>query len=47
MQDFRLFMIWDAARELKPEDFQYILSPEVTFERARIYYDLDSDNYYF
>jgi hypothetical protein len=38
-------MIWDAARELKPEDFQYILRPEVTFERARIYYDLDSDNY--
>ncbi|MCK7133999.1 HNH endonuclease [Enterobacter bugandensis] len=45
MHDFRLFMIWDAARELKPEDFQYILRPEVTFERARIYYDLDSDNY--
>lgn len=45
MHDFRLFMIWDAARELKPEDFQYILRPEVTFKRARIYYDLDSDNY--
>ena len=45
MHDFRLFMIWDAARELKSEDFQYILRPEVTFERARIYYDLDSDHY--
>ncbi|HCM9211824.1 TPA: HNH endonuclease [Enterobacter roggenkampii] len=45
MHDFRLFMIWDAAREVKPEDFQYILRPEVTFERARIYYDLDSDHY--
>lgn len=45
MHDFRLIMIWDAARELNPEDFQYILRPEVAFERARIYYDLDSDNY--
>ncbi|AUJ81013.1 HNH endonuclease [Enterobacter cancerogenus] len=45
MHDFRLLMVWDAARELKPEDFQYILRPEVAFERARIYYDLDSDNY--
>ncbi|WP_156369738.1 HNH endonuclease [Enterobacter sp. EGD-HP1] len=45
MHDFRLIMIWDAARELNPEDFQYILSPEVAFERTRIYYDLDSDNY--
>ena len=44
MHDFRLIMIWDAARELNPEDFQYILRPEVAFERARIYYDLDSDN---
>lgn len=45
MHDFRLLMVWDAARELSPEDFQYILRPEVAFERARIYYDLDSDNY--
>lgn len=45
MHDFRLLMVWDAARELSPEDFQYILRPEVSFERARIYYDLDSDNY--
>lgn len=45
MPDFRLLMVWDAARELSPEDFQYILRPEVAFERARIYYDLDSDNY--
>ncbi|MBB3323861.1 HNH endonuclease [Atlantibacter sp. RC6] len=45
MSDFRLLMIWDAARELSPEDFQYILRPELAFERARIYYDLDSDNY--
>lgn len=45
MHDFRLIMIWDAARELSPGDFQYILRPEVAFERARVYYDLDSDNY--
>jgi len=45
MHEFRLLMVWDAARELSPEDFQYILRPEVAFERARIYYDLDSDNY--
>jgi uncharacterized protein len=45
MHDFRLIMIWDAARELSPKDFQYILRPEVAFERARVYYDLDSDNY--
>lgn len=45
MHDFRLIMIWDVERELNPEDFQYILRPEVAFERARVYYDLDSDNY--
>ncbi|WP_435952933.1 HNH endonuclease signature motif containing protein [Dryocola sp. BD626] len=45
MHDFRLIMIWDAARELNPRDFQYILRPEVAFERARVYYDLDSANY--
>jgi hypothetical protein len=45
MHDFRLIMIWDAARELSPGDFQYILRPEVAFERAKVYYDLDSDNY--
>ena len=45
MNDFMLLTIWDAARELRPEDFQYILRPQVAFEKARIYYILDSDNY--
>ncbi|HDR2794162.1 HNH endonuclease signature motif containing protein [Enterobacter cloacae] len=45
MAGFRLIQTWDAVRELTPEDFQYILRPEVAFERTRIFYDLDSDNY--
>lgn len=45
MREFRLIQIWDACRELAPEDFQYILRPQIAFEKARVYYDLDYENY--
>lgn len=45
MSGFRLIQAWDACRELVPEDFQYILRPAVAFEKARVYYDLEYENY--
>lgn len=42
---FRLLRAWDAERELSPDDFQYILTPTEAFRLARIFYDLNSDNY--
>lgn len=45
MSGFRLIQAWDAGRELAPKDFQYILRPQITFEKTRIYYDLDYENY--
>lgn len=42
---FRLLRAWDAERELSPEDFQYILTPTEAFRLARVFYDLNSDNY--
>lgn len=45
MSGFRLIQAWDAGRELVPEDFQYILRPAVAFEKARVYYDLEYENY--
>ncbi|HEY4466944.1 MAG TPA: HNH endonuclease signature motif containing protein [Klebsiella sp.] len=45
MSGFRLIQAWDAGRELAPEDFQYILRPTIAFEKARVYYDLEYENY--
>lgn len=45
MSGFRLIQAWDACRELVPEDFQYILRPAVAFKKARVYYDLEYENY--
>lgn len=45
MRGFRLIQAWDAGRELAPEDFQYILRPAITFEKTRVYYDFEDDNY--
>lgn len=42
---FRLLRAWDAERELSPDDFQYILTPTEAFRLARVFYDLNSDNY--
>jgi hypothetical protein len=44
---FRLLRIWDAERELRPGDFQYILTPCEAFSQARIFYDLSSDRYHY
>ncbi|WP_348273500.1 HNH endonuclease signature motif containing protein [Pantoea sp. SS70] len=45
MLDFKLIRIWDAERELAPQDFQYILSPYMAFKAAKIYYELDYQKY--
>jgi hypothetical protein len=43
---FRLIRIWDAERELSPENYQYILTPREAFRQAKIYYDISSDSYH-
>lgn len=41
----RLYTLWELERELSPEDFQHILTPEAALEKAKISYDLDYRNY--
>lgn len=41
----RLYTLWELERELSPEDFQYILTPEAALEKATVSYDLDYRNY--
>ncbi|MBS0968705.1 hypothetical protein JK232_07340 [Nissabacter archeti] len=38
---FKLYRTWDLERELVPEDFQFIQSPDVAFRNAAIFYELD------
>jgi len=42
---FRLYTLWELERELSPEDFQHILTPEAALEKATVSYDLDYRNY--
>lgn len=41
----RLYTLWELERELSPEDFQHILTPEAALEKATVSYDLDYRNY--
>lgn len=42
---FRLYTLWELERELSPEDFQHILTPEAALKKATVSYDLDYRNY--
>lgn len=42
---FRLYTLWELERELSPEDFQHILTPEAALKKATVNYDLDYRNY--
>jgi len=41
----RLYTLYELVRELSPEDFQHILTPESALEKAAVSYDLDYRNY--
>lgn len=41
----RLYTLWELEREVSPDDFQHILTPEVALEKATYSYDLDYRNY--
>ncbi|MFP2237810.1 hypothetical protein ACLEX4_04570 [Pseudescherichia vulneris] len=41
----RLYTLWELEREVSPEDFQYILTPDAALEKAVCCYDLDYRNY--
>ncbi len=44
---FTLYRGSDIERELKPEDFSYICSPQHALEQSKTHYDLDERNYRF
>ncbi|WP_075182879.1 hypothetical protein [Pantoea sp. 1.19] len=41
----RLYTLWELERELPPDEFQHILTPDVALEKAAFTYDLDYRNY--
>lgn len=41
----RLYTLWELERELLPDEFQYILTPDAALEKATHCYDLDYRNY--
>jgi len=41
----RLYTLWELEREVSPDQFQYILTPDAALEKATRYYDLDYRNY--
>jgi len=41
----RLYTLWELEREVSPDQFQYILTPDAALEKATRYYDLDYLNY--
>lgn len=40
----RLYTLWELEREVTPEEFQHILTPETALEKATYCYDLDYRN---
>lgn len=42
---FTLYEKWDAQRNLAPQDFQFILSPDEALKLAAIFYELDYQKY--
>lgn len=41
----RLYTLWELERELSPDEFQHILTPDAALEKAAFTYDLDYHNY--
>ncbi|MNS05753.1 hypothetical protein D3C72_371630 [compost metagenome] len=41
----RLYTLWELERELSPDEFQHILTPDAALEKAAFTYDLDYRNY--
>ena len=41
----RLYTLWELERELSPDKFQNILTPDAALEKAAFIYDLDYRNY--
>lgn len=41
----RLYTLWELEKELSPDKFQNILSPDAALEKAAFIYDLDYRNY--
>ncbi|EJJ1914580.1 hypothetical protein NIP80_004767 [Salmonella enterica] len=41
----RLYTLWELERELSPDEFQHILTPDAALEKAALTYDLDYRNY--
>ena len=42
---FCLYQTQDAGRRLSPRDFQFVQTPRVAFDNARIYYEMDYRRY--
>lgn len=41
----RLYTLWELERELSPDEFHHILTPDAALEKATFSYDLDYRNY--
>ncbi|ENS2330320.1 hypothetical protein ACEZZS_004375 [Salmonella enterica] len=41
----RLYTLWELERDVSPDEFQHILTPEAALEKAAYSYDLDYRNY--
>lgn len=41
----RFYTLWELERDVSPDDFQHILTPEAALEKAIYSYDLDYKNY--
>lgn len=41
----RLYTLWELERELSPDEFQHILTPDEALKKATFTYDLDYRNY--
>lgn len=41
----RLYTQWELERELSPDEFQHVLTPDAALEKAAFTYDLDYRNY--